>query len=357
MIRRMGDLPDLPGLRDPGALPRWAFAFPGRLRDELTALALAGTKTTTAGLLVEMELDGEAVPAPGDRSVLVDSDERPVAIVETVACPVVRLADVTDRHAIDEGEGYADAREFRVAHERFWNGYIDDLRDRLGDRSFELADDTLIAAERFRVVERLDLPPGHTIVEPAPPAEVPVLAGVLARAFVRDPMVAWPMVSDADLVARIRRMFEVVDSAFAAEGWMYRAGNGLGAMTLLPPDSDDRQAEIDATIAPSVLPLAPDAGERYERLWSWIAQSVPGERHWLLDQLAVEPAAQGRGIGAAMLRFAIERARADGLPLFLETGVRANVSFYERFGFRVMLEGDVPGDGPRIWFMRRDPRA
>jgi len=37
------------------ALPRWGFATPGPLRDELTALALAGTKTTTAGLLIEFE--------------------------------------------------------------------------------------------------------------------------------------------------------------------------------------------------------------------------------------------------------------------------------------------------------------
>jgi hypothetical protein len=50
--------PELAGLN------RWGFAFPGPLRDELTALALAGIKTTTAGLLVEMEADGE--PVPGD---------------------------------------------------------------------------------------------------------------------------------------------------------------------------------------------------------------------------------------------------------------------------------------------------
>jgi uncharacterized protein YhfF len=113
-------------------LPRWGFAFPGPLRDELTALALAGIKTTTAGLLVEVELD-EEMPVVGARSVLVDSAERPVAILETVACRVARLADVDDRHAIDEGEGYANAAEFRVAHERFWNSYLDELRARLAD--------------------------------------------------------------------------------------------------------------------------------------------------------------------------------------------------------------------------------
>ncbi len=133
-------------------LPRWGFAFPGGLRDELTRLALAGTKTTTAGLLAEMDADGEAVPAAGDRSVLVDSSERPVAILETVSCRIVRLADVDDQHAIDEGEGYANAAEFRVSHERFWNSYLDDLRARLGDPSFTITDDTLVVAERFRVV-------------------------------------------------------------------------------------------------------------------------------------------------------------------------------------------------------------
>jgi uncharacterized protein YhfF len=145
----LADRPDLAGL------PRWGFADPGPLRDELTALALAGVKTTTAGLLVEMELDNEAMPVPGTREVLLDSDERPVALVETVECPIVRLADVTDEHARDEGEGYANSAEFRVAHEGYWNGYVDDIRRRLDEPSFALTDDTLIVCQRFRILERL----------------------------------------------------------------------------------------------------------------------------------------------------------------------------------------------------------
>ena len=146
----------MPLRHDLAALPAWGFAFPGDLRDELTALALAGTKTTTAGLLAEMEAEGEALPVPGTREVLLDSDERPVAVIETVDCRVMRLAVVDDRHAIDEGEGYADAAEFRVAHERFWNGYLDALRTTLGDPDFVLDDDTLVVLQRFRVVEPLE---------------------------------------------------------------------------------------------------------------------------------------------------------------------------------------------------------
>jgi uncharacterized protein YhfF len=142
-------------LRDELAeLEAWGFAFPGPLRDELTALALAGTKTTTAGLFAELEADGETMSVPGAREVLLDSDERPVAVIETVTCRVARLADVDDRHAIDEGEGYADAAAFRVSHERFWNDYIDDLRRRIGP-DFVIDDDTLVVLQRFKIVERL----------------------------------------------------------------------------------------------------------------------------------------------------------------------------------------------------------
>jgi uncharacterized protein YhfF len=152
--KAVDDAPIVPLRDDLAALDAWGFAFPGPLRDELTALALDGTKTTTAGLFAEMEADGEALAIPGVREVLLDSDERPVAVIETISCSVFRLADVDDRHAIDEGEGYADAAAFRISHERFWNACIDDLRRTIGP-DFAIDDNTLVVLQRFKVVERL----------------------------------------------------------------------------------------------------------------------------------------------------------------------------------------------------------
>jgi uncharacterized protein YhfF len=146
----------VPNPFDP-SLPRWGFAEPGPLRDKLTALALAGTKTTTASLLAEYEIEGEALAVVGERQILVDSLDRPVAIVETRGLRVVRLADVDDRHAVDEGEGYANGYEFRVAHQRYWNrAVLEPLRTALGDPTFVITDDTPIVLERFRIVEVLD---------------------------------------------------------------------------------------------------------------------------------------------------------------------------------------------------------
>jgi len=192
-------------------------------------------------------------------------------------------------------------------------------------------------------------------IRKAAPAEIPALAGVLARAFAADPMVVWPLVTTDDLPARIRAIFEIVDTAYAAEGWIRVAAGGLGVMSLLPPGTAEREQELFAAAAPSIAALTPDGGSRYERFWSWIDATMPPQPRWLLDQIAVEPAAQGRGIGGAMLRHAIECAERDRLPIVLETGVPGNVPLYERFGFRVFCAADAPDGGPRIWFMARDP--
>ena len=114
-------------------MPAWGFAFPGPLRDELTALALDGTKTATASLGVDFVVEGATLPRAGDREVMLDSTGRPVAIVEITRVELSTIGLVGDEFARAEGEGFADAAEWRDAHERFWGGYIDDLRTGLQD--------------------------------------------------------------------------------------------------------------------------------------------------------------------------------------------------------------------------------
>gem|GEM_PF-3427208 len=52
---------------------------------------------------------GEPIPRPGDREVVLDSSLQPMAIIETTRCEVTTISRVTDAFAIDEGEGFADA--------------------------------------------------------------------------------------------------------------------------------------------------------------------------------------------------------------------------------------------------------
>ncbi|NMM99565.1 RNA-binding protein [Bifidobacterium sp. DSM 109958] len=134
-------------------LPKAEFMMPGPERDRLVGLILNGTKTATAAMLLDYEDCGEPLPQVGDRSVLVDSDDHGVAVLTTTDVTVVRLADVTDQHAIDEGEGDTTAAQWRRTHEAFWDS--PDYRAEFSDPHFPLDDDTLVVLERFAVTERL----------------------------------------------------------------------------------------------------------------------------------------------------------------------------------------------------------
>ena len=134
-------------------LPRAEFAFPGPLRVALVTAILAGTKTSTSALVLEYEREGDPLPQPGERSVVVDSADQPVAVIETTEVRIVPLGEIDLAHAVDEGEGYTTIAQWRAGHEEFWHGA--DYRGWLGDPGFVVTDDTLVLAERFRLVERL----------------------------------------------------------------------------------------------------------------------------------------------------------------------------------------------------------
>jgi uncharacterized protein YhfF len=138
---------------DDASLPRAEFAFPGPLRDQLVGAILAGAKTTTASLREEYVREGARLPVVGAEEVVVDSDERPVAVIRTRDVRVVPMAEVTDKHARGEGEGYPDAAAWREGHEEFWTSV--EFIAALGEPRIAIDDATEVVCEAFEVVRRL----------------------------------------------------------------------------------------------------------------------------------------------------------------------------------------------------------
>ncbi|MFC7931089.1 ASCH domain-containing protein [Streptomyces cinereoruber] len=137
----------------PHALKPFLLAFPGPLRDRLVAAVLSGEKTATTGLLLEYEAEKEELPEVGERSALIDSDGREVAVVEITEVQVLPLRDADLRLALAEGEGYRSVAEWRAGHEDFWHG--EEMREALGDPGFVVDGNTMLVVEWFRVVEVL----------------------------------------------------------------------------------------------------------------------------------------------------------------------------------------------------------
>jgi GNAT superfamily N-acetyltransferase len=63
---------------------------------------------------------------------------------------------------------------------------------------------------------------------------------------------------------------------------------------------------------------------------------------------------QGKGIGKALLMHAVDKARATGTPVYLETAQSANVPFYTSAGFKNMSSLKEPASGLDLWTFRLD---
>jgi uncharacterized protein YhfF len=132
-------------------LPRLEFADPGPVRDQVVAAIVAGTKTTTTGLALEYERSGTAVPQVGWQFVVLDSADLPAAVIEMTEVRRLRIADIDLRHVLDDGD--ESVAQWRAAHEEYWHSA--ETREVLGEPEFTVGDDTMVLAQRFRLVRAL----------------------------------------------------------------------------------------------------------------------------------------------------------------------------------------------------------
>lgn len=78
-------------------------------------------------------------------------------------------------------------------------------------------------------------------------------------------------------------------------------------------------------------------------------------QHWYLWLLAVDPPDQGQGYGSTVLAPELREADTGNAPCYVETAKRINLEFYQKQGFVMKREVQVPGDGPPLWTLVREP--
>ena len=77
--------------------------------------------------------------------------------------------------------------------------------------------------------------------------------------------------------------------------------------------------------------------------------------HLRLEFFGVDPAAQGSGIGSALIEHGHRRADELGIPCYLETFTQENVRFYEHRGYELAGEYTV-GEGIPVYGLVRPPK-
>ena len=84
-----------------------------------------------------------------------------------------------------------------------------------------------------------------------------------------------------------------------------------------------------------------------------IKQNQPKEPFYYLWFIGVAPEAQGKGIGSALIEEVFIKYNEETRPFYLETSVVKNLSWYEKYGFKIFKELDL---GHKLYLMLRPKR-
>jgi GNAT superfamily N-acetyltransferase len=187
----------------------------------------------------------------------------------------------------------------------------------------------------------------------ARPADASRLAAALAAAFYVDPVFRWLAPDDHRRSAILPAYFGAVIEAYLTHGETYADNELVGAALWATPGIDPIAA--DPVYVPRLHEIAgPDAPRLFEIIERFEAQA-PRKPHYHLQFLGVRPERQGAGLGAALMKPVLDRCDRDGVPAYVEATSDRNRALYERHRFRATAGIPLPGDGPTVWCMWRDP--
>jgi len=201
----------------------------------------------------------------------------------------------------------------------------------------------------------------QTEVVPLAAPQVEAVGEVLRKAFYDNPGPMYVQPDDAKRALQLTWFMTRATRYGHIYGEVYTtAGKVEGAAIWLPPDdweiTPNRSKQVGLDEPPSIIGAeALDRSSSMANHLELLHKRDVAPRHWYLWLLGVNPSRQGQGIGSALIRPILVRADAEGLPCYLETAEPRNVPFYQRHGFEVVVEGDIPNGGPHFWTMKREP--
>jgi ribosomal protein S18 acetylase RimI-like enzyme len=186
-------------------------------------------------------------------------------------------------------------------------------------------------------------------------ADVAQVSSTLADAFAHDPVFAW-CIPNPDRRARILpSLFHLFAEAVLPFGESEIAADGAAVALWVPagqaPIAGDRTADFEA----AVFALVGEDMDRFAAIMALLDEHHPTEPNRFLWFIGVESAAQGRGVGSALLASTLRRCDRDGTAAYLDATSEHSRRLYERHGFVVTAERSVDGSPP-LWAMWRDPR-
>jgi GNAT superfamily N-acetyltransferase len=196
-------------------------------------------------------------------------------------------------------------------------------------------------------------------VRKATTGDAPALARSLARAFHDDPVTGWWLPDEATRARRAQRAFEDIflKRICLPRDETYTTTDLVGGALWMPPGGWKLGLAENLRLLPRMAAVFGRGLPRVMRSLGHMDSKHPHEPHYYLFIVGVAPGWQGKGLGSALMRPILDRCDEERLPAYLEATTPRNRELYERHGFEVVEETRLPGGGPPLWRMWRQPGA
>jgi ribosomal protein S18 acetylase RimI-like enzyme len=176
----------------------------------------------------------------------------------------------------------------------------------------------------------------------------------LALAFQDDPALCWIMPDAERRRERLPLLFSILFKSDLPTGIILKSAGGESASLWRSPGSADTGIwELIRSAIPMMRVFGSGIGRGIAISTALDAHHPKGISFWYLHFVGVAPDFQGKGWGGAIIRDGLARTAGDRLPTYLETATAENVPLYQRLGFEIIEEWDVPEGGPHFWSMLR----
>jgi GNAT superfamily N-acetyltransferase len=190
-------------------------------------------------------------------------------------------------------------------------------------------------------------------VKTATREEENAVAGAVVAAFLTDPVARWLLPEAHRYFATMPGLIQGFAGAAFANESAYHIGTYAGAALWLPPGI---HFDEDALTSLFNRNLAKNKVENAFAFFEQMGKYHPGEPHWYLPLIGVDPLHQGHGYGSALMKQALQRCDQEKKLAYLESSNPRNLSLYIRHGFEIIGTIRV-GDSPPMIPMLRKPGA
>ncbi|MDQ2721584.1 MAG: GNAT family N-acetyltransferase [Bacteroidota bacterium] len=178
------------------------------------------------------------------------------------------------------------------------------------------------------------------------------VVNILAESFDDNKSVNYIIIQDKKRNQRIRKLMAYSFDICYLFGEVYLTNDKSGCALILLPDKKKYNLKsilLDIKLVVSCIEIFNI--KKAMKRESKIKKLHPKELMYYLWFIGVENKMQNSGIGSSLMEEVIKDSQLKERSIFLETSTLKNISWYEKFGFKIYNELDL---GYQLFFMKRE---